>query len=280
MESMRRPLQLVKDVLRLREPTVKNLALDWGLLPGHSDYTKFIVLGRSRTGSNLLRGLLNAHSRIVTLGEIFRNPDAVEWGMSHYPQSQSVVALYQTNPAKFLETQVFRKWPRPIQAFGFKLFYYHAAAGPRSAIWAYLQNRLDLKVIHIKRRNMLRTHLSRARAARNDTWVNLSGQREDETPLELDYTACLNDFVQTRKWEQDYDAFFQHHPRLEVIYETLASHHQVEMERLQDFLGVEREATRPQTHPQAHQPLSKAIANYAELKARFSQTPWAEFFED
>lgn len=280
MERLRHPLQLVKDVLRLREPRVKHLALDWGLLPGHDSYTKFIILGRSRTGSNLLRGLLNAHSRIVTLGEIFRNPEAIEWGMTNYPQSRSVVALYQTNPARFVETQVFRKQPQHIQAFGFKLFYYHAPAGPRHAVWAYLQNRPDLKVIHIKRQNMLRTHLSRARAERSDTWVNLSGQREEETPLTLDYTACLNDFVQTQTWEQDYQAFFQQRPHLDVIYESLAANHQAEMDRLQTFLGVERELVRPQTHPQAQRPLSESIANYADLKARFQQTPWAEFFED
>ena len=280
MQSLHRPLQFVKDVLRLREPTVKNLALDWGLLKGHHNYTKFIVLGRSRTGSNLLRGLLNAHSRVIALGEIFQNPNAIEWGMTDYPRSRSVVALYQTNPAKFLETQVFRKLPEQTLALGFKLFYYHAPSGPRNAVWAYLQNRRDVKIIHIKRHNMLRTHLSRARAERSNTWVNLSGQREDETPLVLDYEACLKDFVQTRQWEQDYDAFFQLHPRVEVLYELLANNHQSEMARLQAFLGVTPEAVRPQTHAQAQQPLSTAIANYAELKARFSQTPWVEFFED
>jgi hypothetical protein len=34
----------------------------------------------------------------------------------------------------------------------------------------------------------------------------------------------------------------------------------------------------PSTFAQARQPLSKAIANYAELKERFSGTIWEEFF--
>jgi hypothetical protein len=43
----------------------------------HRDYTRFIILGRSRSGSNYLRGLLNSHRRIVAFGELFRSDEAI-----------------------------------------------------------------------------------------------------------------------------------------------------------------------------------------------------------
>ena len=38
------------------------------VIDGHSEYVRFITVGRSRTGSNLLRGSLMSHSRIILFG--------------------------------------------------------------------------------------------------------------------------------------------------------------------------------------------------------------------
>jgi hypothetical protein len=86
--------------------------------------------------------------------------------------------------------------------------------------------------------------------------------------------------VGTRKWEVEYDQFFNDHPKLDVLYEDLAQDYEREMARIQAFLGVDYQAVKPSTFKQSDQPLSKQIANYFELKKRFIDTPWAEFFEE
>lgn len=267
-------------MLHKQAPTLRNLALNLGLVDGHTDYTRFIILARSRTGSNFLRGMLNAHPQVLTYGEIFRNNDQVDFAVDGYTAGPRVVALYQRDPLRFLAEHVYHRRPRSLQAVGFKLFYYHAQAEPWRQVWDHLQAMPGLKIIHLKRRNMLHTHLSRARAERSNRWVNTSGELEETGPIVLDYAECLADFERTRQWEADADRFFAGRELVELFYEDLAADTEAHMARLQAVLGVEPMALAPQTHQQRKQPLSAAIANYGELQARFAGSPWEGFFDE
>ena len=46
--------------------------------------------------------------------------------------------------------------------------------------------------------------------------MNTSGRPDTIEPVQLDYEACLEDFVQTRRWEEDADRYFARHATLEV----------------------------------------------------------------
>lgn len=267
----------MKDALT---PQLKRLALDLNLVGGHTDYTRFIILGRSRSGSNFLRGLLNSHSQVITFEELFKNPDQIGWGLDGYPGDPRTLQHFQTAPIAFLEKSVFGKMPPNVKAVGFKLFYYHAHGTSLEPIWAYLKDHTEIHVLHIKRKNILKTHLSKKRAEITDAWINLTGEKEKAPQVALDYEQCRLDFEQTRAWEDAYTKFFQQHPVMELIYEDLARNYAQRMEDVQAFLGVDREAVQPQTFKQASRPLSEAITNYAELKHQFAGSPWAEFFTD
>ncbi len=259
-------------------PYLKNIGLESGLLPGHTDYTRFIILGRSRSGSNFLRGLLNEHRQVMVFGELFQNFEAFDWAMPGFRQTQRLLRLIQQDPVAFLEKKVFKRYPPVIGAVGFKIFYYHAQQDSRKVVWPHLLADEALRVIHIKRRNILKTHLSRQRALLTDTWVDTAGEKVEPPPITLDYETCLEDFNQTRTWEAEFDRLFQKHPTIQVAYEDLARSYTAEMSRIQDFLGVDLQQVSPQTRKQASQPLSTAIANFADLKKRFAGTPWEEFF--
>ncbi len=259
---------------------LRNLALDLGVKSGHTDYTKFIVLGRSRVGSNLLRSLLNDHPAIEAFGEVFRSPDSLDWDHIGHLQSEKLLPLFQNDPVAFLQTKLFRKYPAATAAVGFKIFYYHAEEGNWTAVWPYLEQMGDLRVIHLKRRNILKTHLSRKRAELTDSWVNTSGQKEKPVAVTLDYAECLADFERTRAYEEAFDTRFANHPHIEVIYEELARDYDGQMKRIQEFLSVPYAPVAPSIYKQSRQPLAEAISNYAALKAQFQGTPWAEFFQE
>lgn len=100
---------------------LKNLALTLGIRDGHSDYCKFIILTRGRSGSNFLRGLLNSHNQIVTFGELFRSYDSIGWDLPDYDkylQSRSLKTLIQNNPDRFLKEKVFKKIPKTNRGSG------------------------------------------------------------------------------------------------------------------------------------------------------------------
>jgi LPS sulfotransferase NodH len=280
VSPLRKLLREVKQVKHRAYPYLQKVAIETGLLPGNDHYVRFIILGRSRVGSNFLRGLLNSHSQAHVFGEIFQNKEEIAWAMPGYRQTAGDLQLFRQEPVQFVEDKVFHKFSPQITAVGFKIFYYHAQDPQWTPLWQYLQNDRSIKVIHIKRRNILKTHLSRQRAVQTDRWVNTSGEGRRSAPLSLSFEACLQDFQETRSWEEQYDATFHDHEMLEVIYEELAADNAAIMQRVQSFLGLQPETLTPETYKQSSAPLSEAIANYGELKSRFAGTPWHAFFVD
>ena len=258
-----------------------NLALQTGHIKGHVAYKKFIILGWARTGSNFLRGLLNSNHQIIAFNEIFREYDSIDWGIPGFnSNSTQLLSLIQDDPIKFIETKVFKEYPKQISAVGFKLFYYHARNEAWEPIWPYLQKNQDVSIIHLKRRNILKTYLSEMRARQTGQWVNTTGSDTDQTAIALDYHDCLEKFTTVRAEEKKHDVFFENSCKLEVLYEDLISDYAGESDRIQKFLGVDGRVLTPSTYKQTTRPLSKSISKYFELKEKFSGTEWAEFFQD
>jgi LPS sulfotransferase NodH len=250
------------------------------MIVGHLDYTKFIILGRSRTGSNFLRGLLNSHPQVVTYGEVFQNSHSLEWDHTNYLRSNKTQYLLNNEPITLIDKKIFRKYPRNILAVGFKLFYYHAQEYPWKSVWGYLQENQDIKILHMKRKNLLKTHLSRKVAVTTDRWVSTNDVSAVEKTITLDYQECLEDFIKTRHEESDADNLFRNHQRMDVIYEELSNDYQQKMIQIQSFLNVPNVEVLPKTFQQSKLPLSRAINNYHELKDRFKGSEWEVFFDD
>jgi LPS sulfotransferase NodH len=280
MMGIKSNIKTVLGWLNLQNPQAEKIALDLGLIQGQKQYTKFIILGRSRTGSNFLRGLLNDHSNIVTMGEIFRNKNEIDWDSHYYQSNNSILKQYQTDPVKFLYKTVFRKFRPNVKAVGFKLFYYHAQNIPFNGIWNALKDDKSIHVLHIKRENILRTHLSRIQAEQSGSWVNTTGNLEKHKPVTINPHNCLKDFEQTRKWETDADLFFQDHPLLQISYEQLSENYGSVLKDIQQFLCLPDQPVIPRTFKQSKLSLSLAIENYWTLKEYFINTPWAVFFEE
>ena len=249
------------------------------VINGHSDYTRYIILGRSRTGSNFLRGLMNTHPQIISFGEIFMNFDK-GWGLPAYPRTQKWDLLLKNDPVRFLEEKIFIKAPGNVRAVGFKIFYYHAKNPEWQSVWSYLLAQKNIKVIHLKRRNILKTHLSLQRAERSRQWVDKRETNDKHEPITLHYDDCAKAFAETRDMEQEYGAMFSDHDCMDVYYEDLAKNTSVEMARVQAFLGVDQEKLEPLTYKQTKAPIAQLIANYSELKQQFSDSPWQEFFQE
>lgn len=255
---------------------LRHQAQDSGLLPASADYTYFIAIGGPRTGSTLLMRSLNNHSRIIGFGEIVKNTDRYP---GHYHEFGHSQTLFERDPARFLQTKVYRKYPSPIGAVGFKIFYHHA---PRDtawgrAVWEYLLDRPGLRVLHLKRRNLLKTFLSRKQAGLTGEYIKYSGA---EQAVMLDPNEACEFFEQTRAAEREYDAMFAGHPLFEVVYEELTRDYGAVMGGIQSFLGVDYEDVNPGTEKRPSRPLTLQIENYSEMKDHFLGSPWEPFFTE
>lgn len=229
---------------------------------GHRDYVPFIVLTRSRTGSNLLLSFLNSHPNVFCEGEIFAK-------------------LNGADPLRKLE-RTFGKQPHHIHAKGFKIFYYHPLDAEATAFWAELERRTDIRIIHLTRENILRTLVSRKIAGIKGSWTGTSFDKSDSHDKSVILTAdeLEEGFLQTQAWEDSAERQFNRHPILRMTYEQITTAPAASYQALSDFLGIPDSVPRTNLHRQNPEHMQHLIRNYDELKVRFSGTCWSRFFDD
>ena len=235
----------------------------------HRQYTKFIVLTKPRTGSNLLVNSLQTHPGMKVFGELFR-------GGADDATKQVILA----SADDYFRNHVFKRYGKGIKAVGFKMFYHHPVYDHTGQVWKYLLKCEGLRVIHLRRANLLRTLVSMKIAKKTDVWKNTGEQNGlVDKRIELDMQECLDSFHQTRQWEKETQAKFVNNPVLELTYEDLTSDYYTQMLRVQEFLEVEPVELQPLTNRQNPETLEKLIINYEDLKKQFAGSEWEVFFE-
>jgi len=285
--SARATLRQVKRFAIAAVPTgyadaVARMALRARSLHFGTDYSKFVIVGAARTGSTLLVDLLNAHSQVLAFGELFRTPEAIGWDVRPFVtyQSPRLIDLYRADPVAFLEYSVFRRWPANYAAVGFKLFYYHARQPPQSAVWDHLASDRNIRILHIRRQNLLAQYLSLLIAHKTDVWSTTRSPPDQHEPIRIDVEACRRHFLDVRRSEDECADVFKNHAVRNVYYESLARNYAGEMQGIADFLGVRPERIGSNLVRQSKGPVSQTITNYDELKRAFANTCWQEFFDD
>lgn len=261
--NTKKTLKTINRTIRNPRETFKKLSINVLRSFGHSDYRRFMILSRTRTGSTMLLSFLNSHPNIYAEGEIFRALN----GRSY----------------KYILDKVYSTHPSYIKAKGFKIFYTDPMDDDSNEVWDDLTGMDDLYVIHLKRRNILRTILSRKIAATQGVWATWSRKERNSdinkmvsfTVEELEFS-----FKQTRDAEIKGDLDFCEHPLITAYYEDLVADTENEFGKVTDFLGVEYVPPKTNLRKQNPESLRDLIVNYDELKSAFSGTGWHDFFDD
>jgi LPS sulfotransferase NodH len=236
---------------------------EFSFFPKQNNFKKFIVLARSRTGSNLLVSFLNSHKNIYSEGEIFNK-------------------IKGKNFEQVL-LNIFKKQPVWIKAKGFKIFYYHPNDKNCPSLWKSLYLDKNLHVIHLKRRNILKTIISRKIADIENIWKKSSfnlKKNKERIKFNFNFKELKREFEKTRKWEKNGDKMFKNHPFLTVYYEDLAQNKEKTFRKITDFLGIKYAKPKTFLKKQNNRKLKEIILNYDELKKDFSKTKWASFFNE
>jgi hypothetical protein len=222
--------------------------------------------------------LLNSHPTIYSYGEVIG-----ESRLSRQYFKKKILAL----GAESYVNRCFRH--RGFEAIGIKILYYQVSSGyaqewgvnslPR--VLEFLKSDKDIKIIHLKRRNRLRTFVSfRVSGTTEQYRLFEESEKVEDIQIELSPDECDEEFNQIGQWEREFDEAFRHHNTLEVHYEDLVSHRDRECDRILDFLDVRCQPLRTRMLKQTKRPLPEIIANYRELKKHFTSTESEWFFED
>jgi LPS sulfotransferase NodH len=270
-------------------------------------YTRFIILGDARTGSNLLANALNSHPQIVCFREIFHfaHEDLIDWDVTGFdPRDPEDIAMRAADPVRFMRARVFGQFAPDVRAVGFKYLYGH--------FWGFkglsdaLAGDMDLRVVHLLRRNLLRLFVSLRIAEETGRWLdpappplgrriasfvrhpvrNMRGtevvapERPERRPLALTTEECLQFFAKHRAERQRYGEMFSHHRLLTMHYEDLLHDQHRVFGDVQQFVGVEPRTLHTNLRRQNPEPLHELIANYDEFSGAARDTEIARFLDE
>ncbi|MGC1506805.1 hypothetical protein [Ketobacter sp.] len=228
---------------------------------GGRDYQKFMVLTKSRTGSNLLLSYLNSHPNVYCEGEKF-------WKLS----GRNYKTILQS---------AYRKQPAYIKAKGFKIFYYHPLDQETCDVWGDLARMEDIRVIHLQRRNVLKSHVSHKIAVANDQWMSTHQGRgaAEKKKVYISVEELRDVFEKTESRAEAANTTFKNHKTITVFYEDFVRDPEV-YQQILDFLGMDRLPPRTVLKRQNPEKLPDLVENYSELKAAYKDTRWASMFTD
>lgn len=259
------------------------------------DYRRFVIVSHLRSGTHLLRTSLESHPAIVCQTEVFNSDDRA----LPYPLS--------TPTAEILDQWVYRNFPPEIRCVGFVLQDYHpwglkVVPGIReNPLWADVWPRLvamkDLRVIHLRRDNLLRRHLSHVMARQTGNWHAWDRDRVDKvshlTPppradsqvlgrpaVTLDPARLALDFEEIEHLHRTVVERFQHHPFCSISYEALILDFHGVCRQVLEFLGVSDISLTAAVAKLEQRSIFESIVNYHALKRQFSGTRWERFFDE
>ena len=238
------PLPVIADAVRYRV-----------LRPfGDTNYTPFILLSRSRTGSNLLNSSLGGHPNVRVKGEHFGN--------------------LQGDTIEQRHAQVFGLQPKYIQAAGCKVFYYHPHHGDPAPLFELLKSDPRLKVIHLKRKDTLRSVLSWMIAQKNQTYVAHSQGSlvaAKDKAMRVDPDEMVGWIRRTLGWEEWGDAYFSDHDMLQVTYEAMTENLASEFGRVVEFLNLPPHQPVTSLRRQNPESLGQLVLNLDEVLAALDE---------
>jgi hypothetical protein len=212
----------------------------------------------------MLLSMLNSHPQVFAKGEIFQK-------------------LRDRDIKHVISRLFFSRHPRKYKAVGFKIFYYHPLDDESGMIWEDLTRDRNLIVIHLMRRNLLRTEVSRKIAGKVDVWKVEQGNSHlplKERKVEFTVSELEEAFNRTRSYERGFGELFKSHKVVEVFYEDLVDNRASEYGRILHALEIEYIEPETSTKKQNPENLSDLVDNYSSLKAEFASSEWADFFSD
>jgi len=245
----------------------------------NTDRTRAIVLTTQRTGSGFLIGCLASHPQIESADEILSgDPDVPE----EVPAPEYRGPFKKVHKlARLIRAGAWRPGHRMDRFYGggtapvriFKAMY-NDLVNPFAL--RYLQRNDDIRVIHLRRDNLLKVYVSRQLMARRD-------KLHVHEPVEairthVDPAAAL---AYIRKARAQYDRFehlFAGHARLPVVYEEMIAGQHLSDGTNADicrFLGVASFRMKTRQVKLNPESLQDMVTNYDEVAAAISQSEFA-----
>lgn len=246
----------------------------------------FVILFAERSGSTFLQTMLAGHPQVICEAEVFcANLMSDDAGR---PVSLGRVSRFESRAASVAYLDVFYSKDShsdPVRAAGFK-FKYPSQVLMYDEIWDYLlalDERNRLKVVHLKRLNLLKAAISKQnqqrlwRERRRANLVTSDGYRMER--LELNVATARGYMARRQAHLDEFEsrlAVFG--DRIDVTYEELLEDREASFSAVCTFLGVDAGfISTPATRKVTADRLEDALTNYEDVVEELSGTEFERY---
>ncbi len=243
----------------------------------------FVILFQGRSGSTYLASLLNSHPDIFCRFEDFdtEGPDQATRRLLDFSDQYIEGPTYEQ-----IQAHLCGLLNRNTKASGFKFKYpFQYARYPEVLFWM-LQQKDNLKVIHLDRSNILKRvvsleHLSVLRNKGHVINANLV-KRGGHEKFVLNIPRLINLVLMEEHTQSVLEFIVSQFPnRLTVEYDDLLKSRDECLYRITDFLGVERFSDiRSEFHKATPDDLQEVVENYDQLQRALADTPYSIYLEN
>jgi hypothetical protein len=274
---------------------------------------RFVLLSGARTGSTVFAYALNSHPQALCFGELFNYTvkGAIDYIVEGYDKTDPAdMALRDTDAVAFLRQRIFRDHHQDVRAVGLKYHYLHFLGFPGAL--DSLIAATDVRVLHLRRRNLLRMFVSLKMAYETGDWKQhkpgpmltrsnaswavrhpamavarlrqrLAPPSTAPAPSRLSLRVLpdeLQAFIdEVEHSSAHYDGLFAAHAKRDFFFEDLEADAGRVFDDAVDFLDLPRRKLRIALERQNPQPLPSLIENYGELERRYRDTQYAWMFD-
>ena len=233
--------------------------------------TKFIIFGQGRSGSNLLRTLLNSHPQIHCDNELF-NPVRLS-------QKSKINRFFiNTFPINYIHNMQKRA---DAEIYGFKLFHFHHKNSGSIVKKLYRQG---WKVIHIERNNILKQTFSGIIGTQTQKYI----RRDDASSPDQIYHIECEQVINVLKFRKkllaaEYKVLSGIGNYCSVIYEDDLSDQKnwnETTDRIFQFIGIEPVVVKSSILITDPRPDNERIENFDEIIRCLNETGYSKVVVD
>jgi LPS sulfotransferase NodH len=249
-------------------------------------YTPLCLLSVARSGSNLLRSLLNNHPDVLIHGESF-NPSLRARATAPFWHTRPLIPYQNGTFRDYMEQHLFPEDAEGKRIIGFKLFPMQLNNAPegRDVASHILRTIPGMKMLMLIRENVLDTVLSTHQARMTDVWAVFDAEHiPEEQPYHLSYEQLVIAMNQIHTQHKRAEALAQGCDTLRITYADLIQNTADVMHEVQQWLGLDIRDLQPNSaiRKQRTHLRSDILTNFKELRQQCTEEhpEWLPYFDE
>ena len=253
--------------------------------------TQAIILTTQRTGSTFLVTCLDSHPDICCLGELLAGSRLFHVPEFLYRFRYGTKAYRYLRSGAWYPTRMMRRYfdegrlggmalgVKPVMAF--KAMYNQIRP---SWIRGFLRDRKDLRILHLRRANLLKAYVSHQLLSikREDGWKPHTTEPVAAVSMAISPAAALAAMRRAAAEYESHERLFADHPRLQLSYETMIDGPGLRADVAREvcrFLGVAERPMRSNLVKVNPERLRDMVTNYDEVADAVAKSEFAALLD-